>query len=124
MDIEARFEKVRTEESNLGNIVTDLMRSQYNTDIAFANCGSFRANVVIPKGPFTLKTIASIFPFDNKIIVKKIPGRIFKKLLENGLSGYPDYDGRWGAVSGTKFEFDPERPAGDRILIDTLKNED
>ena len=74
MEIEGRFERVRTQESNLGNIVTNLMRSEYNTDIAFANAGRFRANIVNPKGPFPLKWVSSMFPFDNKIIVKQIPG--------------------------------------------------
>ena len=45
-NFEARFSRVRTEETNLGNWCTDLMRSELNTDFAISNGGSFRANSV------------------------------------------------------------------------------
>lgn len=125
MDIEARFSRIRTEESNLGNLTADLMRSQYaGVDIALANGGCLRANSVTPKGPFSLKFIANQLPMIDKVVVKKIPGHIFKKILENSLSQYPKYDGRWACTSGIKFSFDPEKPAGDRILMDTFVMED
>jgi 5'-nucleotidase len=42
-------------------------------------------------------------------------GKTFKEALENGVSKWPGFDGRWPCVSGIKFKFDPERPAFDRI---------
>jgi len=38
-----------------------------------------------------------------------------KQALENGVSKYPQLEGRFPAVSGIRFEFDPNRPPGHRI---------
>ena len=35
--------------------------------------------------------------------------------MENGVSKWPKYDGRFPIVSGVKFKFDPSREPGDRI---------
>jgi len=35
VELEARFSRVRTEETNVGNMVSDLMRSHYDADIGF-----------------------------------------------------------------------------------------
>jgi 5'-nucleotidase len=50
VDIEARFSRVRTQETNLGNMMADLIRSEYNADFGLSNGGSLRANCVIQKG--------------------------------------------------------------------------
>ena len=47
-------------------------------------------------------------------------GRIVIDAIENGLSKYPKYEGRFPCVSGLRFKFDPEKPAGKRILMETL----
>ena len=122
--IEGRFSRIRTEESTGGNMCADLLRSEYNADIGIVNMGNLRANSIFPKGPFALKLIALILPYQDKVIVKRMPGYILKKLLENGISQYPKYDGRFLAISGIQFTFDPDRPRGSRILIDTLKHQD
>ena len=49
-----------------------------------------------------------------------MPGKCLLKILENGVGGYPKYEGRWPCVSGMKFSFDPTKPVGERILIDTF----
>lgn len=44
---------------------------------------------------------------NDKLIKISISGELFLKVLENGVSLYPKYDGRFPAISGFKFEFDP-----------------
>lgn len=44
VELEARFSRVRTCETNLGNLVADLMRTHYKTDIGLSNGGGLRAN--------------------------------------------------------------------------------
>ena len=39
-----------------------------------------------------------------------------KQILENGISLWPKYDGRWPLTSGLKFKFDPKLPPGHRII--------
>jgi len=36
-------------------------------------------------------------------------------MLENGVSGYPKFEGRFPQVSGVRFKFDPRKPPGQRI---------
>ena len=53
-----------------------------------------------------------------------LEGRLFKQVLENGVSLYPKYDGRWPVISGISFTFDPEQEAGNRIVEDSMKDAD
>lgn len=46
-----------------------------------------------------------------------------KNILENGVSMYPKYDGRFPLVSGLKFKFDPSREVGDRVLVESMVTE-
>ena len=57
------------------------------------------------------------------VVTLKLPGKILKGILENAISNWPQFDGRWPMTSGLKFEFDPRRPAGDRIVEGTLKKD-
>jgi len=50
-----------------------------------------------------------------------MPGHILLQILENGVGGYPKYEGRFPCISGLNFSFDPSKPVGSRILKDTLK---
>lgn len=36
-------------------------------------------------------------------------------ILENGVSAWPMYDGRFPLVSGVKFKFDGRKPVGSRV---------
>ena len=57
VDLESRDSIIRREETNLGNFIADLMQTEYSTDFALVNSGSFRKNGVIPAGPISLLAI-------------------------------------------------------------------
>lgn len=57
IDLESQDSIIRREETNFGNFIADLMRTEYATDFAIVNSGSFRKNAVIPQGPMTLLQI-------------------------------------------------------------------
>lgn len=59
----------------------------------------------------------------DKIIVVKMTGTTFKKALENGISAYPKYDGRFPSISGVRFSFDPLKESGDRIVFEDISTE-
>lgn len=120
--LEARFSRIRTEETNLGNMIADLARTQFSTDFALLNAGSLRANQEINHGPFTWQMVDQLLPDQDNVFKIKIKGSLFKQVLENGVSAWPKMDGRWPLVSGIKFSFDPQRPPGDRILPESLKD--
>jgi 5'-nucleotidase len=108
-DLEARFSRIRTEETNIGNMIADMIRTEYKCDFGLINGGSIRANSVLPKGIIKNKYIRQILPNNDFTCFLKVPGRTMHHILENGLSFYPKYDGRWPCTSGLKFHFDPDR---------------
>ena len=57
VDLETRDSIIRRQETNYGNMICDLLRTEYFTDFAIANSGSFRKNAVIPAGEFSLMMI-------------------------------------------------------------------
>lgn len=124
VDLEARFSRVRTTETNLGNMLADLIRTQLNTDIGLTNGGGLRANQVIPAGPIQYRLLNQILPQTDRVVKLKVRGDLLKRVLENSVSAYPKMDGRWPCTSGIKFQFDPERPAGDRIIPGSMLDGD
>jgi len=50
VDLDGRFETVRTQESNLGNFVTDIMLASCNGDCALVNSGTLRSELVFQDG--------------------------------------------------------------------------
>ena len=61
------------------------------------------------------KFLRTLLPVPDKVVVIKITGKTFKEALENGVSEYPTFDGRWPCVSGVTFKFDPRMPKKERI---------
>ena len=100
-------------ESTLGDLVTDAMRSQAQTDLAFTNSGGLRAD--LPAGEITKGSVYEVIPFDNTLTVVRLTGAEVRSMLEDGLA-----HGRVSQQSGLRYRFDPSRPAGQRVLSVTL----
>jgi len=49
--LEGRFSKLRSEETNLGNFVADLIRLDTGAEAAIINTGTLRTNEVVDAGP-------------------------------------------------------------------------
>ena len=74
VDWEARFSRVRTEETNLANFVADIMRTECQTDFTVANAGCLRANCVFRKGQFSRRFLAQVLPMTDHVVTLKLPG--------------------------------------------------
>jgi len=120
---------VRTQEVPLGSLVADSYRSAADADIAIANGGDIRADVI--SGVVTMGDIISILPFGNTLMVKEITPAILYDVLENGVSGIItdlelniDYEqsaqGRFPQISGFSFVYDPTAPVGLRVVSITM----
>ena len=101
---------MRNREAKMGNFVADLMRTEYATDFAIINSGSFRINKVIPEGPLSMLTVQSCFPFPDTVVVLKMKGYLFKEALEVAVQDWPAEDGKFPHISNVKFLFDPSKP--------------
>lgn len=117
-DLDGARENVRTRETNLGNFIADLMRQAVGADIALENGGGIRAS--IPKGEVTIGDIYTVLPFDNTLVLIEATGEQIWKALEVSVSNYPEQSGGFLQVSGLSFVFDPNMPAGQRVVSVTV----
>jgi 5'-nucleotidase len=113
---------VRTEETNLGNLVADALldAGEDNAatfgvvppDVAIQNGGGIRNNTLIPAGPLTELDTFAIAPFPNFVsVVPDVPRAQFKEIVENLVSRMPLADGRFGQIGGFSFTYDATRTA-------------
>jgi 5'-nucleotidase len=120
---------VRTMEMPLGNLVADAYREAAAAEIAVANGGDIRSDLLA--GIITNGDVISILPFGNTLMVKTVTPALLRTVLENGVSGIVTDDqgnidheqssqGRFLQVSGFSFCYDPSLPAGRRVLWITL----
>ncbi len=115
-------ESVRTEETNLGNLMADALHdagtdnaAEFGVappDVAIQNGGGIRLEAVIDPGPVTELDTFSIAPFPNFVsVVPDVPADQFKEIVENMVSRVEFVDGRFGQVSGFSFTYDASRTA-------------
>lgn len=105
----------RTRETNMGNLVTDVMKRAFSSEIAFINGGSIRSDDTYGPGNFTVKNLLSILPFPDVAVKIRITGKQLKEVLEISVGRYPAQDGRFLQISGFSFGFNPDKPTGERV---------
>ena len=106
-------ENVRKAETNLGDLVADIMREVSGADAAIINGGGIRTS--IRKGGVRVKDVYSVLPFDNYIVSIRLTGKQIREALEYGFSGIEEDAGRFPQVSGLKITYSPSAPKGSRI---------
>ena len=65
--MDCTFEKLRGEETQIGNFLADLMMTEHMTDFALLSSGSCRLNEIVPSGEIKLNLILNMLPFPDKI---------------------------------------------------------
>lgn len=113
--LDARFTTVRTRESNIGNLVCDLMRFYYGTDCAIMAAGTIRGDQIYTPGVLRLKDIMNCFPFEDPVVVLRVTGQAILGALENGVSTLPALEGRFPQVSNICFAFSGSEDPGSRV---------
>lgn len=78
----------------MGCFMADAIRAVAGTDLAFQNYGGVRYYDTLRKGPFTLKILYALDPFDNEIIRMDLTG---KEIVDMITVAYPT-DNRVGPV--------------------------
>ena len=111
-DFDLDGENVRRRETNLGNLIADIIRKASMADVTIINGGGIRTS--IKKGEVKVSHVYSVLPFDNYIVAIKLTGRQIKETLEHGVSG-EEGAGRFPQVSGIKFTYSRSAKPGSRI---------
>lgn len=118
---------VRKNETALGNLITDGMLTkakEYNSDVIMAlqNGGGIRD--IINEGPITVGEVRKVLPYGNTLATMEISGAELKEAFELSFSQLPNENGGFLHVSGAKVEFDSNKPAGERVVSISYKNDD
>ena len=79
-----------------------------------------RANQVYKAGPLTLRFLDQVLPMADDVARIKLKGSLFIEAIENGISTYPKYEGRWPVISGLKMQINTDNEPGSRILRETI----
>ena len=117
VELDTRRETVRTRESNFGNLVADAMRLSTGAEVALTNGGGIRGDRTYAPGTvITRKDVLAELPFGNVTVLVALSGADLLAALENGVGQVEKKAGRFPQVSGMRFVFDPDRPAGERIV--------
>jgi Zn-dependent metalloprotease len=115
-------------ESLIGDVLSDVSRSQLGTDFYLQNSGGIRAALTCPitdnpldpcpaydtpPPPFVITDgqVARAVPFNNLLVKVRVSGVQIKDILENGVSIMPFSNGRYPQVSGLCFTYDIARTA-------------
>ncbi|MEO0971875.1 MAG: bifunctional metallophosphatase/5'-nucleotidase [Pseudomonadota bacterium] len=115
---------IRTEETNLGNLIADAFLSQATElaplfgaptpDVALANGGGIRNDDIRGPGDVTALDTFDILPFSNLLtVVPNISRENFKEILENAVSAVEFTSGRFAQVGGFTMTYDPMAQAQD-----------
>ena len=100
--LDGEREKIRCEETTLGNFVSDIMREYTGADVALLNSGSLRAS--IDTGPVTREEVFKAMPYANEIILLDLTGReLMQALTRSVRATREDEDGGFLQVSGIRF---------------------
>ncbi len=120
--LDGRRHAVRSQETNLGNLMADALLWQANAlaerfdapaaTVAILNGGGIRNDSALPAGPVYALDVYSMAPFVNFItVVPDIPAEQFKEILENAVSRVEQRAGRFPQIAGFTMTWDPTATA-------------
>ncbi|KGR85667.1 5'-nucleotidase C-terminal domain-containing protein [Lysinibacillus boronitolerans] len=117
---EDNLNSVRSNETALGNIITDgmLAKAQKYTDktvvMALQNGGGIRA--AIPAGNITVGQVITVLPFGNTLALMDVTGAELKAAFEVSLKNAPKENGGFLHIGGAKLQYDSSKEVGSRVV--------
>ncbi len=102
-------ERIRYEETNLGDFATDVMREYTGADLALLNAGSLRSSLAA--GPITVEDVFKTMPYANEVVIAELTGDEIMTALTRAVMGTrEDEDGGFLHVSGISFVIEGKKP--------------
>ena len=115
VELDGRFASVRTRETNLGNLVCDLLRVASGADMVLLNSGTLRSDELHPAGALMFRDLTNMLPMLDQTALIEMSGADVRLALENGVSAWPKLEGRFLQVSGVRFDYDATAEPGARV---------
>ncbi len=104
---------VRTQETNLGDYVCDVLIELSGAEVALFNGGGIRKTV--PAGDITIRDINEVFPFGNYVVQISVTGEQIVQALEHGYRLMPESNGGFAQIGGITCTVDPSKEVGSRV---------
>ncbi len=120
--LEGAREVVRTQESNLANVITAAMIDATGADVAITNGGGIRAS--IEAGDITKGDVVTVLPFGNFLVTETVTGQDIKDALELGYSSAGEAAGFFAQVGGINVVVDTTAEVGSRVALAYFDNGD
>ena len=100
---------LRQNESNVADLINDLLQDKYSVDIVMNNAGAFRGKKIYPPGNITDTMLHEIDEFSSYAYILDIEGRYLRQILEHSGALY----GKGGLmqVSGIRYTIDLSKQA-------------
>ncbi|MQA31584.1 MAG: bifunctional metallophosphatase/5'-nucleotidase, partial [Luteitalea sp.] len=108
-------QRLRSGETNLGNLVADAIRAEAQADVAIVNAGGIRGDRVRAAGPISRRDVLEIHPFSNSVCKVVVSGRVVLQALNSGVSRLPAAAGQFPQVSGLTMRVDANASPGSRV---------
>lgn len=114
--LDSRTSAVRSQETSMGNLLTDALREGLQADVALLNGGGIRGNRLYAAGTtLTQRDILQELPFGNIGVLVELSGADLLATLEHSLGQLPEPSGRFLHVAGLRLTYTPTRPPGQRV---------
>jgi len=104
--LDCRFATIRSQESAIGNLLSDVVRTHFSCDVALINSGHIRLNGLIPAGEFTEQDLRTLLPVEDDLCWVRLSGTHLLRALEEGVSKLPALEGRFPMLSGVRLLLD------------------
>ena len=89
--LNGKREDIRNRETNLGDLIANVMRTMGKADIAFANAGGIRAS--IDEGEITVEEVITVLPFGGHLVTMKLKGSEVLEILRHNAKQEPGSGG-------------------------------
>jgi 5'-nucleotidase/UDP-sugar diphosphatase len=104
---------IRSQETNLGNLITNAYKEKFKADLAICNSGGIRDSIY--PGKVTLETVLMVLPFGGEIVTAEISGEELRHYLETIIVTNTPGSGSFPQMSGVEVILD--RTKGKAKLI-------
>ena len=95
--LEGSRNKVRGNETNLGNLLADILKRETGADMCIINSGVIRAS--INPGPVRVADVLNVLPYPNNVSTVRLTGKAIYRIIEKSAATNPG-EGRFLQVSG------------------------
>ncbi len=115
--LSSKRDDVRTQETAMGNLISDAIRDAVGADVGLTNGGGIRGDKTYDAGvTLTRRDILSELPFGNRTVLLELKGSDLQAAMETSVGRVEEKQGRFMQVSGMTLVYDPKAAAGKRVV--------